>query len=333
MKIKLPEKSAAKRSLRALFAFVLPALAGLVVVGAAIAWKQELFVTRTPIYIFTDSALGITKGIPVKVFGLTVGSVDDIEIVPGTPGSRGQVKVRLNIGSEHLQHITKDSRAKLTREGVVGQSLIEIVPGDQNARPVGRNEVIAFERGKTLGELSEELNRALSPVLAQVKQAIGDMQNPEGRLQKTVDRVTTLLDELPDSNRKLAAVLVSAERTLQRADAAIVNADRAVAGLALKADGTLGSLDRIVSEVSATAPSILKNLDTAAQGLARTSEAASRMTDDASKRVPMLIEGGNTLMRDAGQIMTGAKGAWPLRSWVEPAAVQTLGIDSGEAGF
>lgn len=316
------KKLAARGAMRSLVAFIAPALIGLLVVGATIAWKQELFVTRTPIYIFTDSALGITKGIPVKVFGLTVGSVDDIEIVPGTPGNKGQVRIRLNIGSEYLHHITKDSRAKLMREGVVGQALIEIVPGDQNARPVGRNEVIAFERGKTLGELSEELNRALSPVLAQVKEAIGDMQNPQGRLQKSVDRVTTLLDELPESNRKLASVLVTAERTLQRADSVLVNADRAVAGIALKADSTLGSLDRIVADVSATAPSILKNLDTAAQGLAR-----------ASERVPMLIDDGSTLVRDANQTLGGAKSAWPIRNWVEPPATKTLGIDTGEAGF
>ena len=72
------KKPAPRGGLRSLVAFVMPALIGLVVVGAVIAWKQELFVTRTPIYIFTDSALGITKGIPVKVFGLTVGTVDEI---------------------------------------------------------------------------------------------------------------------------------------------------------------------------------------------------------------------------------------------------------------
>lgn len=316
------KKPAAKSGLRSLVAFVLPALIGLVVVGSVISWKQELFVTRTPIYIFTDSALGITKGIPVKVFGLTVGTVDEIEIVPGTPGSKGQVRIRLNIGSEYLQHITKDSRAKLMREGVVGQALIEILPGDQNVRPVARNEVITFERGKTLGELSEDLNRALSPVLAQVKEAIGDMQNPQGRLQRSVDRVTTLLDELPDSNRKLASVLVTAERTLARADSVLVNADKAVAGVALKAEHTLGGLDRIVADVSATAPSILKNLDSATQSLAR-----------AAERMPMMIDSGNTLVRDANQAVSGAKGAWPLRNWVEPPATTTLGIDSGEAGF
>lgn len=316
------KKPAARGGMRSLVGFLMPALIGLVVVGAVIAWKQELFVTRTPIFIFTDSALGITKGIPVKVFGLTVGSVDAIEIVPGTPGSKGQVRVRLNIGSEYLQHITKDSRAKLMREGVVGQALIEILPGDLSVRPVARNEVIAFERGKTLGELSEDLNRALSPVLAQVKEAIGDMQNPEGKLLKSVDRIATLLDELPDSNRKLQSVLVSAEKTLARADTMLLSADRAVTGIALKADTTLSGLDKIVADVSTAAPSILKNLDTASQGLAR-----------ASERMPLLIDGGNSLVRDANQTLGGAKAAWPIRNWVEAPATTTLGIDSGETGF
>ncbi len=321
------ERRSAARGLRSVATFVLPALAGVIVVAAVIAWKQELFVSRTPIFVFTDSALGITKGIPVKVFGLTVGTVDDIEIVPGAPGVKGQVRVRLNIGSEYLQHITRDSKAKLMREAVVGQSLIEIVPGELHSRPVGRNEVIAFERGKTLGELSEELNRSLSPVLAQMKEAFRDVQSPEGRVQKTVERMATLIDELPESNRRLQSLLATAERTVTRADAAIGNADKA----ALKAEGALGDIGKLVTEVSAAAPAILKNIDAAAQGMARSAEAVQRITDGAAKRMPVLIEGSDSLIRDAGQVMTGARGSWPVRLWVEPAVVTTLNIDSGEA--
>jgi phospholipid/cholesterol/gamma-HCH transport system substrate-binding protein len=298
---------------------VAPALAGIVVIGAVIAWKQELFVSRTPIYIFTYSALGITKGIPVKVFGLTIGAVDEIEIMPSTPGVKGQVRIRLSINSEYLQHITRDSKAKLMREAVVGQSLIEITPGEQRSRPVGRNEQIAFERGKSLGELSEELNKALAPVLAQAKQAFQDLQSPEGRVQKTLDRVTTLIDELPESNRKLQRVLTVAEKTLNRAD-----------DVAAKADGTVGDINRLVVEVANTAPSILRNVDAAAQAIARTAESAQRVTDDTAKRVPVMLDGSNNLIRDANQVVTGAKGAWPLRDMITPPAVTTLGIDSNE---
>jgi len=307
------------RSLRSVLTFVLPALAGLIVVGAVIAWKQELFVSRTPIYVFTHSALGITKGIPVKVFGLTIGSVDEIEIMPSAPGVKGQVRIRLMISSEYLQHITRDSKAKLMREAVVGQSLIEIQPGEQRNRPVGRNESIAFERGKTIGELSEELNKALAPVLAQAKQAFQDLQSPEGRVQKTLDRVTTLIDELPESNRKLQRVLTVAEKTLAHTD-----------GVVAKADGTVTDINRLVAEVAATTPSILRNIDAAAQNIARVAEGAQRVTDDTAKRVPVMLDGGNSLIRDANQVMSGAKGSWPLKGMITPPALTTLGIDSNE---
>jgi phospholipid/cholesterol/gamma-HCH transport system substrate-binding protein len=319
-------KLALLRSLRSVVVFVLPALGALVVVAAVIAWKQDLFVSRTPIYIMTDSALGITKGIPVKVFGLTIGAVDEIEIMPSGPGVKGQVRIRLSISSEYLQHITRDSKAKLMREAVVGQSLIEIRPGEQRSRPVGRNEQIAFERGKSLGELSEELNKALAPVLAQAKEAFHDLQRSDGRVQKSLDRVTVLLDELPESNRKFQRVLTAAERTLTHADATIGGVDRVVA----KAEGTVGDVNRLVADVANTAPSILKNVDAAAQAIARTAESAQRVTDDTAKRVPVMLDGGNTLIRDANQVMSGAKSSWPLNGMVTPPAVTTLGIDSNE---
>ena len=47
------------RSLKGALLFAAPALVGVLLVAAVIAWKQELFVSRTPIYAFTDSALGI----------------------------------------------------------------------------------------------------------------------------------------------------------------------------------------------------------------------------------------------------------------------------------
>ena len=55
------------------------------------------------------------------------------------------------------------------------------------------------------------------------------------------------------------------------------------------------------------------------------------MTDDTAKRVPVMLDGGNTLIRDANQVMTGAKGSWPLNAHGRAAVgAHTLGIDSNE---
>jgi phospholipid/cholesterol/gamma-HCH transport system substrate-binding protein len=309
--------------LRGVLAFVLPAVIGVILVGAVIAWKQELFLSRTPIYVFSDSAIGITKGMPVKVFGLTIGTVSDIEIVPGVPGSGGRVRMRFDIGSEFLQHITRDSKARLMREALVGQSLIEIVPGSPQSRPVARNEVIVFERSKSLGELSEELNKALSPVLAQVKEALADIRNPEGQVQKSVAQVNVLLQELPETNRKLQKLMDSTDR-------AVGNANSAVARAAGKAETAMGEIEKTAGALSSATPGLLLKIDQAVDSVARTSDAARKLAEESSRRVPLLIDEGNNVVRDAGDIMTGARQSWPLRILLPQPAVKTLPIDTQE---
>ena len=118
----------------------------LVVAGATLAWKEDVFASRAPIYIVTDSAAGISKGIPVKVFGLTVGTVDDIEIVPG---QQGQVRVRLDIASDYLQYVK-----------------------DQSVMPVARDGAIAFERRRSLVDLPQDLKRTFSTAEEKVPAAV-----------------------------------------------------------------------------------------------------------------------------------------------------------------
>lgn len=318
------------RSLKGALLFAAPALVGVLLVAAVIAWKQELFVSRTPIYAFTDSALGITKGMPVKVFGITVGSVGAVEIVPGAPGSHGRVRVRMDISSEFLRHVTRDSRARLMRETIVGQSLIEIVPGALQTRPVARNEVIAFERGKTLGELSEELNKALEPVLAQVKEAMAELRNPEGQVQKSMQQVSVLLQALPETNRRLQGAIDGATRTLGRAEQLIGTAERAVAGTAARAEAALGEVEKTAGAVGAAAPGILLKIDRAAESLAKTAESAQRLTEAAAQRMPPLLDDSAAVVRNVGEVVDGARGSWPLRNFVEPPSVKTLPIDTHE---
>src|SRR2546428_9573299 len=104
-------------------AFLLIAL--LLVAGfmGLVAYKQGWFVHQSPIHFVTPNALGLNKGMPVKLHGFTVGSVSDLQLAPGG------VDVRLLIGSEPLAPIPQDSHAKHAREaGVIGAPVIATLP-------------------------------------------------------------------------------------------------------------------------------------------------------------------------------------------------------------
>ncbi len=317
--------------LQRMLMFTLPALVLVAIVTVTIVWKQELIVSRTPIYVFTENALGVARGMPVKVFGITVGAVTDIIIIPGSGGAKGRVRVELEVKSEHLQHIPRDSRARLLRESVVGQSIIEILPGEGQERPIARNEVLAFERSKSVGEIAEELNHMIAPAVLQVKEFVETMKMQGGEAQKSLQHAATLLEELPESNRQLRKTLVAAEKVL-------VHVDGALGEVATKAGSTLDSVQRTADSVQRTAagvetamPSVLGKIEKAADSAAQTAVSVKALADGAATRIPVLLDSGSMVVRDVDEIVEGAKRSWPVRNFISGPADLRLPLDSQEA--
>ena len=177
--------------------------------------------------------------------------------MPSAPGIKGQVRIRLSIASEYLQHITRDSRAKLMREAVVGQSLIEITARASSARGRwGATSRSRFERGKSLGELSEELNKRAR---AGAGAGEGGVPRPAALRQGGVQKSARPGDDAARRAARVepqaaASVLAAAERTLTRTPTrgTIGGVDRRRRS---KAEGTARrSRLAIVADVANTAP-------------------------------------------------------------------------------
>ena len=90
-------------------AFLLVAVVLIGAFVAIVAHKQGWFVNQTMIRVITPDALGISKGMPVKLFGFTIGSVKEMQLV------NGGVDVQLAIMSEHMPRIPRGSRARFAR--------------------------------------------------------------------------------------------------------------------------------------------------------------------------------------------------------------------------
>src|SRR5262245_42405832 len=135
-------------------------LIALLLVGAfmgLVAYKQGWFVHQTTIHFVTPSALGINKGMPVKLYGFTVGSVSGLDL------SDQGVDVKLQIITEYMPRIPRGSQAKHSREaGVVGASVIDIVPG-QPGPALAEGERIDFQPSRSLSEIIDDIRRQAVP--------------------------------------------------------------------------------------------------------------------------------------------------------------------------
>jgi phospholipid/cholesterol/gamma-HCH transport system substrate-binding protein len=297
-------------------------LVALLLVGAflaLVAYKQGWFVKQAPIHFVTPNALGINKGMPVKLYGFTVGSVNDMRL------AEGGVDVQLSIMTDYLQHIPYGSRARLAREsGVVGASVIEIVPA-RSGQPLAPDERIAFEPSRGISEIIDDFRRQAVPAFNEMRQVLAQMRQSGEDVSASLAGLRREIDELPRTHRALRALLENAGQATadvhREASATLHAARRASVG----AERAAASVEQAVPALSGELVDTLHSLRETSDQLRKTSEEAQL----ALQHVGPVLERSETAAREASEVFSAAKRVWPLSgSFTETRGDPLLPIDS-----
>jgi phospholipid/cholesterol/gamma-HCH transport system substrate-binding protein len=284
-------------------AFLLLALLLIAAFLGLVAYKQGWFVPQTPVYFVTANALGINKGMPVKLYGFTVGSVSDMQLSPEG------VEVQLLIMSEHLARMPRGSRAKLSREsGVVGASAIEIIPGKGTA-PLAQGERLDFEPSRGISEIIDDFRRQAVPAFNEMKQVLSQLSRSSDDVTASFAGLRREIEQLPQTHAAVRKLTQDARKTLQAAEGAAVSVEHAVPMLAGRLTGTLDKLDAATGQL----------------------QRAGEEAQDTLQRVRPVIDRGESAAREAGEVFSAAKRVWPLSDSFKEASDKILPIDSFDA--
>lgn len=288
-------------------------LAPIVAIAALLltaAVRQNWFSPTDRLYVFADTGVGITTGMPVKIKGFAVGTVTSLDLVPPEEGKPPKVRIALKVNREYMAFIGKDAVLRLTREGLVGQPILEIFEGDSRARRVADADVLAFDRPLSLNEIVDKLNSRAEPLLSSAGELLGRLKDPDGDLMSTVatarqiarnvDATTVAVGALAKKGETVvAAVGQQAEKTLAVAEKAIVRGEQ-----------VMPKVDAILDNVIET-----------------THGAAVVM-----RRAEGAIGDGEQLLGEADEIVRGARQGWPLRLWLPKPPPATVELDSQDHG-
>jgi phospholipid/cholesterol/gamma-HCH transport system substrate-binding protein len=80
---------------------------------------------RYSLKVMFDNVAGLKEGAPVRIAGVEVGSVSDVEFI----GDR--VDVTVEISDEHQRRVTTGSRATLGQVSLLGESAVDITPSSE----------------------------------------------------------------------------------------------------------------------------------------------------------------------------------------------------------
>jgi virulence factor Mce-like protein len=180
-----------------------------------------------------DNASTLVEGQDVKVAGVPVGVVDDMEVADGNKAA-----VVLRIENEDFTPFKRDANCTVRLQGLVGEKFVECQPGSSSAEPLPR-----IEEGDGEGERLLPVENTSSPVDL-------DIVNDTLRLPYR-QRFSILLNEfgtgLAGRGEDLNEVIHRANPALRETDqvlAILAEQNRVLARLAEDSDRVLGPLAR-----------------------------------------------------------------------------------------
>jgi phospholipid/cholesterol/gamma-HCH transport system substrate-binding protein len=238
-------KTSKERTLR-VGMLVAVAIAVLMVFLFAIGSEQKIFSRKNEYKVRLDSVTGLAEGNPVKISGVTVGVVKDVNL-PFDPKAK-DVDITLMVDRKYSGRIRTDSRARLKKLGLLADaSFVDITPGSPRFDELEPGSQIPAARQTNVDQLissGEDLVDNLVQISYSLKNVLARVDRGEGLLGE--------LTTSPETKQRLTETLLS---TLNKTNSVLehIESGKGVLGKMIYddayADQLTGSLSQTVTNL------------------------------------------------------------------------------------
>ncbi len=291
----------------------LVALAGIAVVIAFMGVKRDLFTKKYALGLRVESGSGFLEGMPVKLSGFKIGRVKRLELT-----ETANVTVTLEINKKYQRWLRDGTKARLSKEGMIGDSFVEVTVGDPNGRALANGDEIPYEKTRGIEDLISEAK----PILQEVKDIIHSVNDPKGDIRATMSNIRGFTSGLNDTRRKIDAVI-------EGVGSAVGRVDGMAADVSAKSGRTLESVERTmknVEEMSGRLVPLVGRLENAAAGVEPATAKVGKILDDVKTltgslsaegpRIRQIIGDAGESAREGKTVLKGVKESWPVRLMV-----------------
>jgi len=223
-----------------------------------------------------------------------------------------KVKVTLLISKKYNKWIRQDSMAILTKEGFIGEGVIDISVGSANKPVIGDGGVIQNEKARGLEDIAEEVK----PVLNEIRDIISYVNDPNGDIKQALASLKTLSSGL--------------NATKENADKLLKNADSNISGVSSDASKALKNIDKTVSSINDKINPVIDKLNRTMDNAEKTTANLKDAVEKAAPKVPPLLNKGEDALSDTGEIVRSLKQIWPIRLFIEKPKDSLIHGDSYE---
>jgi len=296
--------------------FIAVALFGIAIAFVLYGLQKDFF---TPIYSlrFTaDRGTGFTKGMPVKLSGFRIGRVTSISL-----NEQAMVDISIEVDKKYRTWIRSDSTVNLVKEGLVGDSILDVTIGTQDKPELKENDIIVYVKTKGLDEMAKEIVEKIKPVLFEVRDIISYVNDPEGDIKRTIRNLEILTRNLDGTRQQADTLLVSVNGNLDRisnsAKTVIDSANKKIDALDLAP--ALAKINSTIDTIDKKIPPILDKADATLAEVAKLSRETRVMSESAFPKIPGLLSQTEDVLLSTNRLLNSMQNIWLFRDTSQPA--------------
>jgi phospholipid/cholesterol/gamma-HCH transport system substrate-binding protein len=246
----------------------------------------------------------IAAGAPVKISGIKVGKVEEVQFLGGKidPQTKRRVQVRLNVWVEDRVRdaIRQDADFYINTQGVLGEQYLEVVPGSFDQPPLPENSIVkGTDPPRTdliIARLYEFLE-SITNLLRDDKDLIVDFLKSGTNVVRTVDKLLT-------DNRTQIANLIADLDKFSEETTALIKTVRAGVGRPDDVQKFVANLRQISSSVSRDVDELIVKTRRALDGV---NSATALLQGEDKKKITRALDELASLSVKAGAIASDAQ--------------------------
>jgi len=175
------------------------------------------FSSRQQLYVMYNFAGGIEVGSPVRVMGIKVGKVTNIDFTPEyrhTDGEEVKLRITIELDKSAWPAIRKDSKFFINMAGVIGEKFLEISPGSLNETTITPGSYVRGEDPPRIDQLISQsygLAGKVIELLDKNERTVVNVISQLDSLLNNFNKTLTQLDKV-SKNKDVAKLL---ENTIQ----------------------------------------------------------------------------------------------------------------------
>ncbi len=228
--------------------FIFLGLTILVVAIFLLGGKEQLFSSTFSVNAYFKTVQGLKSGATVRLSGIDVGTVKNVQIVNDTTG---RVQVTMSIKEDVGRFIRTDTRATIETEGLVGNKVVVLEIGSASADRVHEGGTIrtkepmsfsaVIEETQGVMEYTKQMTKDLSEIVARVNRGEGSI----GKLLVDDELYTDATNLTKRADESLKSITGEFDKVTDLFN----NLGEGVKSVVTNVDSTVADLDSILTGV------------------------------------------------------------------------------------